>query len=44
MLNRSDEERELMQACADKFLEYNEYITISFDTDTNTATVIPLRK
>jgi hypothetical protein len=32
-----------IKACAAKFVEFGEYITIRFDTETGTATVVPLR-
>lgn len=28
----------------EKFIEYGEYITIEFDTETQSATVVPLKK
>ncbi len=30
-----------IQKCAEKFIEYGEYVTIEFDTETQTATVVP---
>jgi hypothetical protein len=30
--------------CAERYIQYGECITIEFDTDTQTATVIPVRK
>jgi len=38
------EERAQIRQCAERFIQYGECITIEFCTDTNTATVIPLRK
>ena len=43
----SEERKELKEAMedvAEKFVEYDEYITIEFDTDGQTATVLPLNK
>lgn len=45
----SDDERESLEEirmnsineAIDKWVEYNEYITIEFDTEANTATVVP---
>lgn len=33
---------ELIKGCAEQFIKYNEYITIEFDTEKDTATVIPI--
>jgi hypothetical protein len=35
---------EEMNLCAYNFIEYGECITVEFDTDDNTATVLPIRK
>lgn len=34
---------ESAQKVLDKFVRYNEYVRIEFDTETNTATVLPVR-
>jgi len=36
-----DDVRHELEEFADKWVRYGEYITIEFDTDANTATVIP---
>lgn len=33
-----------MSRCADKFVEFGEYITIEFDPKENTAKVVPVRE
>jgi hypothetical protein len=38
------EMKEAMEDVAEKFVEYDEYVTIEFDTDGQSATVVPLRK
>lgn len=40
--NRSSENIAAIEECAEKFIRYSEYITIEFDTETKTATVVPL--
>lgn len=40
----SEEQREEAAAVVEKFVRYKEYITIEFNTETKTATVVPLRK
>lgn len=37
----TEEEREYYDEVLQKFLRYNEYVTLEFDTETNTAIVIP---
>jgi len=37
------EDRETAKELAEKYIEYGEYITIVFDTETQTATVLPIR-
>lgn len=32
-----------IRECAEKFIEYNEYICVEFDTETQTAIVIPVK-
>lgn len=32
-----------VQTTAEKFIEYKEYVSIEFDTDKGTATVLPLK-
>lgn len=39
----SEEEQEEAKETARKFVEYGEYITVKFDTETQTATVVPLK-
>ncbi len=39
-----DESREEAKEVAKQFIEYGEYITVEFDTEAKTATVVPLRK
>lgn len=39
----ADADWESAQKVLDKFVEYNEYVRIEFDTETNTATVLPVR-
>lgn len=39
----SEEEREEAKETARKFIEYGEYVRIEFDTETKTATVLPVR-
>lgn len=39
---REQDKRDLMKACAEKFVKWGEYVTIEFDTDANTATVVKL--
>lgn len=38
----ADADWESAQKVIDKFVEYNEYVRIEFDTDKGTATVLPL--
>lgn len=38
-----DAKRKELEPTLDKWLRYNEYITIEFDTETGTATVIPAK-
>lgn len=39
----SEDEREEAKETARKFIEYDEYVVIEFDTETKTATVLPVR-
>lgn len=39
----ADADWESAQKALDKFVEYNEYVRIEFDTETTTATVLPVR-
>lgn len=39
----ADADFESAQKVLDKFVEYNEYVRIEFDTETQTATVVPTR-
>jgi hypothetical protein len=39
----ADADWEAAQKALDKFVEYNEYVRIEFDTDNRTATVLPIR-
>jgi len=36
------EQAEVAQKAIDKFVRYGEYITVEFDTDKGTATVVPV--
>lgn len=40
----SEEQREEASALVEKFVRYKEYINIEFNTETKTATVVPLKK
>ena len=44
ILEENTDSAEQIQEIADKFIEYGEYITIEFDTDKQSATVVPLRQ
>ena len=37
----ADADWEQAQAVIDKFVEYNEYVRVEFDTEAKTATVVP---
>jgi hypothetical protein len=37
-----DHDRELAYKVTDKFIEYKEYLTVEFDTEKQTATVLPI--
>lgn len=39
----SYEEKVEAKEAAEKFIEYGEYVRIEFDTETKTATVLPVR-
>lgn len=39
-----DELKSKLEATAEKFISYGECITVEFDSDTGTATVVPKRK
>jgi len=41
--DRSFNNLDAIQKCAEKFIQYGEYITIEFDTETQTATAVPLK-
>lgn len=44
--NDGEEREELkavMKETANKFIEYDEYVVLEFDTETKTATVLPIR-
>jgi len=42
-LDRDDEDVQACFALAKKFVQYDEYVTIEFDTETQTATVVPTK-
>lgn len=42
-LDREDDEVQECFALSRKFVQYGEYVTIEFDTQTQTATVVPTR-
>ena len=39
-----EKRRETLSVFADRFMEYGEYITVEFDTEAGTATVVPRAK
>ena len=39
-----DNKQEEMRALTDKFVRYGELITVEFDTETGTATVVPVKR
>lgn len=40
-IDASEESRHQVKELAEKFIEYGEYVTIEFDTETQTSTVVP---
>ena len=39
-----DDARQVAQAVVDKYVRYNEYISVEFDTELGTATVLKARR
>jgi hypothetical protein len=44
LVERNTKATEAIKACGERFIKYGECISIEFDTDANTATVLPVRK
>ena len=42
-LNASEHLKVEMRKCIDKFVQYDEYITVEFDTELGSAVVVPIK-